>query len=211
MKTETDSSAALSTADPNTGGTVPVDSVPAHSGTADKATRTLSIRLSTVFAATAALAAVVAIVVLSVLLVSARGELSDRTASEADQRRAEQVATDYAVGAATVNYQDGAAWLTRLKANTVPELAGKFDATAPTLQEVLGPLQWVSTAQPIAARVTSETGGRYQVEVFVNVTSTNAQSPQGGQTTVTYTVTVDRDTDWKIADVGGLDGALRAK
>ncbi|MET9485457.1 hypothetical protein [Nocardia sp. NPDC006630] len=178
---------------------------------AGRGARTLSIRLSTVATAVAAVAAAVAIVTLSVLWLSSRSELSDRAARDADQRHAEQVATDYAVGAATVNYQDAGSWLTRLKANTAPALANKFDATAPKLQEVLGPLQWNSTAQPVAARAISESAGVYKVDVFVTVTSTNAQSPQGGQTTVTYTVTVDRGADWKITDVGGMDGALRAK
>ncbi|QLY34502.1 hypothetical protein H0264_19015 [Nocardia huaxiensis] len=159
-----------------------------------------------------ALAAVTVIaIVLGVLLLNARGEISDRDALAADHLHAEQVASDYAVGAATVNYADFASWVGRLKANTAPALANKFDSTASSLQQILDPLKWSSTASPISAKVVSETDGVYKVNVFVNVTSTNAQNPEGGQTTVTYSVTVDRNADWKITDVGGMDGALPLK
>ncbi|WP_434158963.1 hypothetical protein C5142_23185 [Rhodococcus sp. BGS-1C] len=40
------------------------------------------------------------------------------------------------------------------------------------------------------------------------VTSTSAQTPQGTATTVTYALTIDKNNDWKITDVGGLEGAL---
>ncbi|WP_280503027.1 hypothetical protein [Nocardia farcinica] len=70
------------------------------------------------------------------------------------------------------------------------------------------PLRWQSTATPITAKVTSETGGIYIVSAFVNVTSSSAQNADGTQATVTYTVTLDKNQDWKITDVGGLDGAM---
>ncbi|MFC9892673.1 hypothetical protein ACFVMC_03180 [Nocardia sp. NPDC127579] len=145
------------------------------------------------------------------LWMSAKGDLDDMNTQAADDRHAEQVATDYAVGAATVNYQDINAWVAKLKANTTPQLANKFDATAPKLEQILVPLQWTSTAAPITAKVISEDNGVYKVNVFVNVSSTNAQSPEGAQTTVTYNVTVDQNSDWKITDVGGMDGALPLK
>ncbi|MBL1074249.1 hypothetical protein JK358_07550 [Nocardia sp. 2] len=180
-------------------------------GAAPAATRTIAVSVSTL-AWSAALAVVTTLaIVLGVLLILARGDLSDRDRTAADIDRAEQVAGDYAVGAATVNYADFASWVGRLKANTAPALANKFDSTAPSLQQILDPLKWTSTASPISAKVESETNGVYQVNVFVNVTSTNAQNPEGGQTTVTYRVTVDRNADWKITDVGGMDGALPLK
>ncbi|WP_280382678.1 hypothetical protein [Nocardia wallacei] len=139
---------------------------------------------------------------------SARGDLSALRTAADDDRHAEQVATDYAVGASTIDHQNVAAWVSKLKANTSPQLANKFDATAPKLEEILLPLKWTSTAAPIAAKVGSVSGGVYKVNVFVNVTSTNAQNPDGGQMTVTYNVTVDRNSGWQVTDVGGLDGAL---
>ncbi|NKY61075.1 hypothetical protein HGA15_34090, partial [Nocardia flavorosea] len=121
---------------------------------------------------------------------------------------AEQIARDYSVGAATVDFQNLDAWLGKLKTGTVPDLSAKFDSTAPALREILVPLRWQSSSTPITAKVTSEEDGRYTVNAFVTVTSTNAQNSEPVQTTVTYTVVVDRNADWKITDVGGLDGAL---
>ncbi|WP_280508120.1 hypothetical protein [Nocardia flavorosea] len=169
---------------------------------------TVSIQVSSlVRGALIAVLAVVAIV-FAVLYFTARADLAERDERAADDRRAEQLATEYAVGAATVNFQDLDAWITALKTNTTPQLAGKFDETAPKLEQILVPLQWTSTASPITAKVMSDQGGTFKVNVFVNVTSTNAQNPDGTRTTVTYTVTLDENAGWQITDVGGVDGAL---
>lgn len=176
-----------------------------------RASGTVSIRFSAIVLGAAIIALVAATGVFAALWLSACGDLSDRDAAAAADRHAEQVATDYAVGASTINFQDYNAWVAKLKTNTSPQLANKFDATAPKLQEILAPLKWSSTATPISAVVTSDTGGVYKVNVFLNVNSTNAQTPDGGQTTVTYNVTVDSGAGWKITDVGGMDGALPLK
>ncbi|MBF6132336.1 hypothetical protein IU501_04920 [Nocardia otitidiscaviarum] len=151
---------------------------------------------------------VTATAVFAILWWTARHELDERAAGDDRRRHAEQVATDYAVGASTIDYQDFPAWLAKLKDGTAPQLASKFDATGPALRELLTPLRWTSTATPIAAKVSSESGGIYQVEVFLDVNSTSAQTPDGARTTVTYRVSVDRDADWQVSEVGGLDGAL---
>ncbi|MET8428939.1 hypothetical protein [Nocardia sp. NPDC004860] len=57
----------------------------------------------------------------------------------------------------------------------------------------------------------SESGGIYKVNAYLTVTSTSAQTPEGAQTTVTYSLTVDRNSGWKITDVGGLQNALPSK
>ncbi|WP_039804989.1 hypothetical protein [Nocardia araoensis] len=178
---------------------------------AGRASWTVSIRPSGIALAAAFIAVVTAMGVFAALWLSTRSQLSDRDAAAAADRRAEQVATDYAVGASTINFQDYNAWVTKLKANTSASLANKFDATAPKLREILVPLKWSSTATPINAVVASENGGVYKVNVFLNVNSTSAQTPDGGQTTVTYNVTVDSGAGWKITDVGGMDGALPLK
>ncbi|MCM6778136.1 hypothetical protein NDR87_32105 [Nocardia sp. CDC159] len=170
--------------------------------------RTVSIRLSTVALAVALVALAVTTAVFASLWVSERGKVSDRDAAAAADKHAEQVATDYAVGASNINFQDVNAWVAKLKANTTPQLANKFDATAPKLQDILVPLKWTSTATPITAKVMSSDNGIYKVNVFLNVTSTSAQTPEGAQTTVTYTVNVDPNNGWKVADVGGMAGAL---
>ncbi|MFB7719123.1 hypothetical protein [Nocardia sp. NPDC056100] len=178
---------------------------------AGKPSVTLSLPVSTLIAGAVAVVLLLISGTVGVLLWQSRGELADRTAAAADDRHAEQVATDYAVGAATINYKDFNSWVAKLKTNTVPQLANTFDATAPKLQELMVPLQWTSTASPIAAKAESVSGSSYKVDVFVNVTSTNAQNPQGVQTTVTYNITVDKNADWKITDVGGTAAALPLK
>ncbi|MFI6213400.1 hypothetical protein ACIBCD_15535 [Nocardia brasiliensis] len=176
-----------------------------------RAGRSISINVSTAVGIVVIASLVVALLVTGGLLMAARGELADRDAAAAAEHRAEQVATDYAVGSATVKFDDLGAWVTRLKNNASPALAAKFDASAPKLQEILTPLQWTSTATPVAATVISHNGGIYKVDVFVDVNATNSQNPAGARSTVTYTVTVDSDADWHITDVGGSDGALPLK
>uniref|UniRef100_UPI0032AF71E2 hypothetical protein n=1 Tax=Nocardia brasiliensis TaxID=37326 RepID=UPI0032AF71E2 len=170
--------------------------------------RTVSIRLSTIATGAARVGLGAATVVFASLWFSARGELSDRDDAAAANQHAEQVATDYAVGASNINFQDVNSWVAKLKTNTTPQLANKFDATAPKLQDILVPLKWTSTSTPITAKVMNTDNGIYKVNVFLNVTSTSAQTPDGAQTTVTYTVNVDPNNGWKVADVGGVAGAL---
>ncbi|NEW38845.1 hypothetical protein GV794_21620 [Nocardia cyriacigeorgica] len=172
---------------------------------------TVSVQVSTIVRGAVIGVLAIAVVVFAALWFFARGDVADRDARASAEARAEQVATEYAVGAATVNYQDINGWVGSLKAGTTDQLSGKMDSTAPLLEKVLVPLKWTSTASPITAKVMSEDNGIYQVSVFVNVNSTNAQTPDGAQTTVTYSVTLDENADWKITDVGGVDGALPLK
>ncbi|AHH18450.1 hypothetical protein NONO_c36630 [Nocardia nova SH22a] len=173
--------------------------------------RAVSMPLSTVVAGAVAVLALVAAATLGGFLVAARGDLAQRDQHAADDRHAEQAATNYAVGAATIRFDDLGAWIGRLKQGTSPQLSNKFDATAPKLQDILTPLKWTSTASPITAKVSSSAGGLYKVDVFVNVSSTNAQNPDGAQTTVTYNVTLDKNSGWTITDVGGVNAALPTK
>lgn len=173
--------------------------------------RRLAIRLSTAVTALTATFAIIAIATLTVLLISACGDLSARDAGATDEQHARQVALNYAVGASTIDYRDTKAWYGKLKADTTTQLAAKFDATSAQLDQILLPLQWTSKASPIAAVVTSESGGIYKVSAFLNVTTTSAQTPQGGQSTVTYALTIDKNAGWKITEVGGMDNALPVK
>ncbi|WP_405167438.1 hypothetical protein OG203_21600 [Nocardia sp. NBC_01499] len=194
----------------------PADSTETKSGKAsdkpkDERPGTVSIRVSTVLLTAAIAALVVAVCVLAGFLWSARGDIADRNTKAADEQKAERISTDYAVGAATLNYQDINGWVNRLKSNTTPQLANKYDAVGSKLEQILVPLKWTSTATPVTAKVVSEQGSVYKVNVFVNVSSTTAQNPEGVQTVATYNVTMDKNADWKITDVGGIDGALPGK
>lgn len=59
--------------------------------------------------------------------------------------------------------------------------------------------------------MTSESGGIYKVNAYLNVTSTSAQTPNGAQSTITYSMTIDRNSGWKITEVGGMQNALPIK
>ncbi|WP_227980374.1 hypothetical protein [Nocardia spumae] len=171
--------------------------------------RTIAVSVRTLGTASAAIVAIAAVTVFAVLWSSARADLQSMRRAVADDAHAEQVATDYAIGASTINYQDFDGWAAKLKANTTPQLAAKFDATAPKLQEILTPLKWTSSANPLTAKVTSKSSGTYTVDVFVDVRSTSAQTPDGARTTVGYVVTLDGNS-WKVSDVGG-SGVLPIK
>ncbi|MBB5918255.1 Mce-associated membrane protein [Nocardia transvalensis] len=180
---------------------------PARGGTSI----TMSFRLSTVLTALALAALLVVAVVFGCLYWSARSTLADRDAAQADDTHAETIASNYGVGASTIDFHDVKGWIGRLKEGTSPQLAAKFDATAPQLEQILLPLQWTSKATPLSAAVTSESGGIYKVNAYLDVNSTSAQTPDGARTTVTYSLTIDRNSGWKITDVGGLQNALPTK
>ncbi|MGW5453439.1 hypothetical protein [Nocardia sp. NPDC003979] len=172
---------------------------------------TVAISVSSLVGGAAIAVLAVAVVVLGVLYGSARSDVSDLRAEAADDAKAEQIALDYSVGSATLNYQDVDAWVAKLKAGTSTELAGKFDVTGDKLEDIVVPLRWASTATPITAKVLEREGQVYKVAAFVDVSTTNAQNPDGLRNTVTYNITVDAGQDWKITDVGSADGALPMK
>ncbi|MBD0022349.1 MULTISPECIES: hypothetical protein [Gordonia] len=185
----------------------PASGTAASSGPAQSDRRvSISVRSLVVGAALLVLAATT--ITFALLWAGARSDISERDDRAADNRRAEQIALDYAVGAATTDYQKLDDWFARLKKGTTPELAAKFDATAPSLKQILAPLGWKSTAQPITSVTKSSDGGIFKVDAFVNVSSTSSQAPNGATTTVTYSITIDSNKDWQITDVGGLQGIV---
>ncbi|MGW4634475.1 hypothetical protein [Nocardia sp. NPDC004415] len=173
--------------------------------------RTVSVRLSTVLGAVALVALTIATVTFAWLYHTAAEGLAERDARAADDRHVTQLATDYAVGASTIDYREVPTWLGRLKTGTTGQLAAKFDATAPQLEQILLPLQWTSTATPLSAAVVSESGGVYRVNAYLDVVSTSAQTPEGTRATVAYALTIDRAAGWQITEVGGLQNTLPAK
>ncbi|MFI8975263.1 hypothetical protein ACIGO9_20420 [Nocardia asteroides] len=128
-----------------------------------------------------------------------------------DRAHAEQIALDYAVGAASMDFKDVPAWQGRLAANTTPELSNKLKQAATSMEQIIAPLQWTSTSTPIVAKVRSDLNGHFAVDCFVSVLTKNAQAPDGVQSTATYRLTIDKNANWIITDVGGIDSALAAK
>jgi Mce-associated membrane protein len=138
------------------------------------------------------------------LYVDARGELDAQTRQSDNNAHAEKVALDYAVNAATMNYKDLSGWKTKLVAGTSPELNGKLSNAAESMQQILIPLQWTSSAQPLVAKVRSNTRGVYVVDCFVSVQTKTVQAPDPLQSTATYSLTIDSNKNWQITDVGGI-------
>ncbi|WP_213574173.1 hypothetical protein [Rhodococcus sp. USK13] len=133
----------------------------------------------------------------------------DSLRDNADARsHAEQVALDYSAGAAQMDFRDLASWRSRLTSGTSDELADRLTHAASSMEQIITPLQWVSTAKPVAAKTISENNGSYTVSAFVSVLTTNSQAPDGIDSTATYQLTVDSRDNWKITDIGGDDAAL---
>jgi hypothetical protein len=129
----------------------------------------------------------------------------------ANDAHAEKIALDYAVSAATMDFKDLQAWHVRLVAGTSPELNKKLSDAGTSMEQVLVPLEWSSTAQPLVAKVRSSTGGIYVVDSFVSVQTKTVQAPAALQSTATYSTTIDSNNNWQITDVGGIGSAMEPK
>jgi len=137
--------------------------------------------------------------------------MDDQARQAGNSRRAEQVALDYAVSAAVMDFKDLATWKTDLVKGTTPELKDKLTKAATSMEQILVPLEWNSTARPLVAKVRSDTNGTYVVDAFVSVLTKTVQAPDGLQSTATYSVTIDSNHDWLISDVGGIGDVVGNK
>lgn len=140
----------------------------------------------------------------------ARAALASAQEAASARQRAEQIALDYSRGAAEMDFKDIPGWTKRLTTNTSPELTKKLKDAATSMEQIVVPLQWVSTPTPITSAVRSERDGIYVVNSFLSVMTKNVQAPNGVQSTATYTVTINAKDNWVITDVGGVDSAMRA-
>ena len=181
------------------------DDVAAQPSTAP---RRVSVSLRAVIVAVAICLLTVAAGVLGWLYLGAQDKLDAQAREASNRQRAEDIATDYAVNAADMDYQDFKAWKVKLVNGTSPELKDKLTKAADSMEQVLAPLQWKSTAKPLAAKVRSNAGGVYTMDSFVSVLTKTMQAPDGLQSTATYSITVDSNKGWQITDVGGVDSAL---
>lgn len=145
------------------------------------------------------------------LYVGAQHKLGAQIRQSENSTHAEKVALDYAVHAAEMNYKDLDAWKVKLVAGTSPELKEKLTKAAGEMEQIMVPLQWTSTARPLAAKVHSDTGGVYVVDCFVGVLTKTIQGPEPLQSTATYSVTIDSNKAWQITDVGGIGAVVEQK
>jgi Mce-associated membrane protein len=210
--------AGLDAARTDSGGSVSEDDTPIEeSASSDepqgkKSKRVqLSVSLRSVVIAVVVTALLAAVGVLAWLYIGAQGRLDEQARQSENNVHAEKVALQYAGEAAAMNYQDLNAWKGRLVAGTSPELKDKLSKAATSMEQILVPLQWNSTAHPLAAKVRTETGGVYVVDAFVSVLTKTAQASEPLQSTATYSVTIDSTKDWQITNVGGVGDALEPK
>ncbi|WP_078293249.1 hypothetical protein [Mycobacterium sp. D16R24] len=173
-----------------------------------KVRRQMTFSLRTVVVAAVICLLAVAAGVLGWLYADAQGQLDTATRQAGYSEQAEGIAADYAVHAAEMDYQDFNAWKVKLVKGTSPELKEKLGKAADSMEQVLTPMQWKSTAKPLATKTRSNAGGVYVVDSFVSVLTKTMQTPEGLQSTATYSITIDSNNNWQITDVGGIDSAL---
>lgn len=140
-----------------------------------------------------------------------RSKVQAQQSQAADYQRAEDIALDYAVNAATMNFQDLNAWKGKLVAGTTPALNDKLTKAATQMEQLLVPLEWNSTSQPLVAKVRSDVNGIYVVDTFVSVLTKTTQAPDNLQSTATYSITIDSNDNWQISDVGGIGAVVQPK
>lgn len=167
-----------------------------------------AIKVKTLVTAATAAVLVIGVGVMGWQLHAKSNDLDQVHRSAADRAHAEQIALDYATGAADMDFHDLAAWRGRLTKGTSPELSNRLTQASQSMEQIISPLQWSSTAKPIAAKVRSEANGAYSVDCFVSVMTKNSQAPEGIQSTATYRLTIDSHNNWTITDIGGIDAAL---
>lgn len=165
--------------------------------------RRISVSIRTLSLAVVIVGLIAAVGAMSWLYVGANTKLDAQITQARDEAHAEQIALDYAVRAAIMDYKDLGPWKRALVDGTTPELTKKLTDAANAMEQILLPLQWSSTAKPLAAKTRSH-DGVYVVDAFVSVMTKTVQAADRLQSTATYSVTIDPNNGWKISDVGGI-------
>lgn len=157
-----------------------------------------------------ALVAVVAAVCATWFGVEQRARADELVDVERTRAAAEERSLAYAVGAATMDFTDLDSWRNSLTEGTSPELSDRLLQASRSIEQIVVPLQWASTAEPIAAKVRGVENGTYFVDCFVGVDTRNAQSPEGISSTAVYRLALDSADDWRIVEISGLGVDLEA-
>jgi type II secretory pathway pseudopilin PulG len=173
--------------------------------------RRISVSVRTLLVATLIVASLALAGVMTWLYIDGKAKLDAQGRQAANNAHAEQIALDYAVGAAKIDFQDLGRWKKNLVEKTTAELKEKLSNAATSMEQILAPMQWKSTAVPLVAKVRSHANGTYVVDTFVGVETKTMQAPEGLQSTATYSITIDSNHDWQISDVGGIGAVLGQK
>jgi type II secretory pathway pseudopilin PulG len=171
----------------------------------------VSVSVRTLVVATSIVALLALAGVTTWLYIDEKAKFDAQGRQAANNAHAEQIALDYAVGAAKIDFQDLGPWKKNLVEKTTAELKEKLSSAATSMEQILVPMQWKSTAVPLVAKVRSHTNGIYVVDTFVGVETKTMQAPEGLQSTATYSITIDSNHDWQISDVGGIGTVLGQK
>ncbi|OBI41692.1 hypothetical protein [Mycobacterium colombiense] len=166
--------------------------------------RRISLSVRSLLLGTLIIGLVAAVAVMTWLYLGEHRKVDAQAQQARDNKHAEQVALDYAVRAAIMDYKDLGPWKRALVDGTTPELSKKLSDAANAMEQILLPLQWSSAAKPVAAKVKSHDNGVYVVDSFVSVMTKTVQAKDSLQSTATYSVTIDPANGWKISDVGGI-------
>ena len=187
---------------------------PPHSARADadvSPSRRVSLSVRTLVTSIVILVLAIGVGVTTWMYLGERDKLEAQQTQTANYQHAEQIALDYAVNAATMNFRDLNTWKTKLVNGTTPALNDKLTKAAGSMEQILVPLEWNSTAQPLVAKVRSDTNGIYVIDTFVSVLTKTTQAPDNLQSTATYSITIDSNSGWQISDVGGIGAVAGAK
>ena len=173
--------------------------------------RRVSLSVRTLIASVVILMLAAGVGVMTWLYLGERNTVQAQQSHAANYQHAEQIALDYAVNAATMNFHDLNTWKAKLVNGTTPALNDKLTKAATSMEQILVPLEWSSTAQPLVAKVRSDTNGIYVIDTFVSVLTRTTQAPDNLQSTATYSITIDSNDNWQISDVGGIGAVAGSK
>lgn len=172
------------------------------------APRQITLSVRSIVASLLLIVLVAALGVFVVRDISARKDLNALRADVADRTAAENVAGRYAVNAATLDYRDLTPWIANMKKGVSPDLRKQYDLIGQTMDQVLTPLRMQTSADLIVAKTVSTSGDVFRVQAVVDVNTKSVQTPNGSNTTATYTLTLDRSKDWMITSVGDPTSAI---
>jgi type II secretory pathway pseudopilin PulG len=210
-KSEISDSDAADSATPDEVAEPPADAELQRESTKATNRRRISVSVRALVVASLVVALLAFAGIMTWLYIDEKAKLDLQERQAANNARAEQIALDYAVGAAKIDFQDLGPWKKNLVEKTTAELKEKLSNAATSMEQILVPMQWKSSAVPLVAKVRSHTNGIYVVDTFVGVETKTMQAPEGLQSTATYSITIDSNHDWQISDVGGIGAVLGQK
>lgn len=177
----------------------------------DDRERRISVSIRGLVVSTIIMALIATVGAMTWLYIDARAQLDRQARLAGDIKRAEEIALNYAVNAAVMDCKDLGPWKQNLVKNTTPELGEKLTKAGTAMEQILLPLQWSSTAKPLASKVRSHENGVFVVDAFVSVMTKTVQAADSLQSTATYSITIDSNNAWKISDVGGIAAVVADK